>query len=183
MGLFDLFKKNKVNTAPENNTEKWILGTYAMWSMYYGGDWKYIAGSKKINRRNHTSMCIMLRRDWGISNKEELFDMADQLMQADEEDAAAWDLCRACQILGMGFIGDWITREEMVQHSILICCKMQKLFRSWDELYESYLKGFRDWRSYVGDGAEDAIRARENICRKLKENPDGPWTMPWWQLF
>lgn len=181
--MFDLLKKNKVNTAPENNTEKWILGTYAMWSMYYGGDWKYIAGSKKINRRNRTSMRIMLRRDWEISNKKELFDTAEQLMQTAEKDAEAWDLCRACQILGMGFISEWITRKEMVQHSIFICYEMQKLFHSWDELYESYLKGFRNWRKWEGDGAEEAILARETICRELKESPDGPWLIPWQQLF
>lgn len=183
MGFFDFFKTNKVNTAPENDTEKWILGTYAMWSTYYDGDWKYIAGCKKINIRSRSSMRTMLLRDWAVSDKKELFDMVNHLMQFFDIDTEAWDLCRACQILGMGFIADYITREEMVQHSLLVCHEMQKLFGSWDELYESYLKGFRDWKNDSGDGAEEAIRAREDICRKLKEAPDGPFTMPWQQRF
>lgn len=183
MGLFDLFQKDTVNTSPENDAERWILGTYAMWSVYYSGDWQHIAGSQKMNRRNRASMCLMLRRDWAVSNKEELFDMVNQLTYCCEENTEAWDLCRACQILGMGFIGNLISREEMLQHSIPVCHEMQKLFRSWDELYESYLKGFRDWRSGESDDAKEAIRARENICRTLKEASDGPWTIPWHQQF
>lgn len=121
MSLFGLFKKDTVNTIPENDTEKWILGTYAMWSVEYDGDWKYIASAKKIDRRNRATMCLMLRRDWGVSNKEELFDMVDYLIGFYKKNAAAWDLlenglqekkwcsvrllfvmrCRNCSVHGM----------------------------------------------------------------------------------
>lgn len=181
MGLFGLFKKETLNTAPENETEEWILGTYGMWSMNYDEkSWKYIAGVVKTHRGYRASMRIMLRRDWGIHNKEELLNTADSMLALYDEEAPAWDLCRACQILGMGYVAEWITREEMVQHSIPICQEMQKLYHSWTELYDSYLNGFRSWRIRVGgDQAEKAILDRTELCRELMDSPDGPRSLNW----
>ena len=71
-------------------------------------------------------MRVILRRDWEISNKTALFDMVDYLTalycegtdcEAEDIASGAWDLCRACQILGMGFVGGYIERQEMVQKS------------------------------------------------------------------
>lgn len=125
-------------------------------------------------------MRLMLRRDWAVNNKEELFQMVDTILALYEEEAPAWDLCRACQILGMGFVAEWITREEMVHHSIPVCREMQKLFRSWNELYDSYFQGFRSWRIRSGgEQVETAIRERAEICRQLMDSPDGPRSLNW----
>lgn len=35
MGLFGFLKKEPLNTMPASETEEWIAGTYAMWSVYY----------------------------------------------------------------------------------------------------------------------------------------------------
>lgn len=185
MGLF----KKKLNTAPVSETEEWILGTYGMWSMYYDEkndkkSWKQIAGVEKTNRGHRATMRLMLRRDWAINNKEELFSMVDSIIALYDEEAPAWDLCRACQILGMGFVAEWITREEMVQHSIPVCQKMQELFRSWIELYDSYFEGFRSWRTKVGgEQTETAIQERAEICRQLMDSPDGPSSLNWNLVF
>ena len=157
MALFGLFgKKESGNeTVPQNDVEKWILGTYAMWAAYADGDWHYIAGSTEKNKQEGASMRVILRRDWEISNKTALFDMVDYLTalycegtdcEAEDIASGAWDLCRACQIL---------------------------------ELYDSYIKGYRDWRAEQGGDAQKDIEARETLCRDLRNDPNGPCSVPW----
>ncbi len=190
MGFLGLFKKKEDGNAalPKTDTERWIVGTYAMWSEYAEGDWHYFAGSKEKNRQEGSSMRVMLRRDWEVTDKNTLLDMAllltlpyEEKEDCTEEELAlgAWDLCRACQILGMGFIGGYIEREKMMEKSIEIGRLMQSLYHSWGELYDSYLKGYREWRTKQGDGWEQAISEREDLCFKLRNDPNGPCSQPW----
>lgn len=88
-------------------------------------------------------------------------------------------MCRACQILGMGFVGGYIERQEMVQKSAEIGRVMQKYYHSWAELYDSYIKGYRDWRAEQGGDAQKDIEARETLCRDLRNDPNGPCSVPW----
>ena len=130
MALFGLFGKKETGneTIPQNDVEKWILGTYAMWAAYADGDWHYIAGSAEKNKQEGASMRVMLRRDWEVSNKTALLDMVDYLTalyregtdcEAEDIASGAWDLCRACQILGMGFVGTEIGRGRPCHAEIL----------------------------------------------------------------
>ena len=190
MALFGLFGKKETGneTIPQNDVEKWILGTYAMWAAYADGDWHYIAGSAEKNKQEGASMRVMLRRDWEVSNKTALLDMVDYLTalyregtdcEAEDIASGAWDLCRACQILGMGFVGGYIDRQEMVQKSAEVGRVMQKYYHSWAELYDSYIKGYRDWRAEQGGDAQKDIEARETLCRDLRNDPNGPCSVPW----
>lgn len=184
MSFFDkLFHSSKNETTeniePQNETERWILGTYAMWSQATGGDWNYFAGTKNPKKGDRWSMRVMLRRDWEITNKEQLFEMVEYLKADTEDEACAWDLCRACQILGMAYVGTWITREEMMKESIVVGQIIQKRFSSWKELYESYIKGYTLWRIQIGNDAEKAIQERKNLCEKLLLAADGPNTLDW----
>ena len=60
MGFLGFFqKKDKENTAlPKTDTERWITGTYAMWSEYADGDWHYFAGSKEKIRKKEPP-CVL----------------------------------------------------------------------------------------------------------------------------
>jgi len=190
MGLFGLFsgKQAKESMTPANDKEKWILGTYAMWAEATGGSSKYIAGSSEKSKQEAASMRVMLRRDWEVSNKESLLDTFSFLTALYEEgkectqediESAGWDLCRACQILGMGYVGGYIERQEMTDMSAKVGRVMQKYFHSWSELYDSYLKGYREWRREGEGDVEQDIMAREELCRKLRDMPDGPCTVDW----
>ncbi len=188
MGLFGLFgKKETESTLPANDTEKWLTGTYAMWSEYAEGDARYIAGSVEKNKQEGASMRTMLRRDWGISNREALMEQVGLLTalydsdDCEEEDLVlgAWDLCRACQILAMAYIGGYIDRQEMTKESVNVGRIMQKRYRSWSELFDSYAKGYADWRNGIGDGAAQDIKAREQLCRKHLNKPDGACALDW----
>ena len=101
-------------TRPLEDAERWVIASYAMWSEYYSeGNWQYVAGSP-VKEENAANMQLMLSRDWEIDDREDLLDTVMFLtaLYEDEEDVdqedietGAWDLCRACQILGMGFVG------------------------------------------------------------------------------
>ena len=189
MGLFGFLGKKETDesTAAANDTEKWIIGTYAMWSQATDGNWKHIAGSTSKNKKEAASMRVMLRRDWEVSNKAALFDMVNYLTalykdegcEQQDIEKAAWDLCRACQILGMGYVGGYIERQEMVRESVEIGRIMQKHFHSWEELYDSYMKGYSEWRKDAGEDAEKDIQSRKDLCQKLRNMPDGPCTVEW----
>lgn len=175
-------------TRAETATEKWLVCTSAIWSMYRGGDWQCFAGAQTKSQREIDAMGLMLRRDWGINNKAELLDTVKYLKEpyTNKQNLAkefiavgGWDLCRACQILAMSFVGGLISRKEMVTHSIAVGQIIQRLYHSWDELYDSYLKGYKDWRRGFGGDWQSELAARENFCRQLKNAPDGPRSLNW----
>ena len=192
MGMLDeLGEQNLDNiTAPLDDVERWVIATYAMWSEYYSeGDWQYIAGST-VKEENASNMQRMLSRDWGINNKEELLDTLvfltalyndEENLDPEDIETGAWDLCRACQILGMAFVAGIIGREEMMGISLMVCNLMQCYYPSWTHLYSSYLKGYKEWRLEDEEDEEalEAVKEREEICRQLLIMPNGPYSIPW----
>ncbi len=174
-------------TRPLEDAERWVIASYAMWSEYYSeGNWQYVAGSP-VKEENAANMQLMLSRDWEIDDREDLLDTVMFLtaLYEDEEDVdqedietGAWDLCRACQILGMGFVAGIIDREEMFGISMMVCGLMQFYYPSWMHLYSSYLNGYKEWR--LGDGDEEDEEAQEDVEeRKLLVMPGGPCSIPW----
>lgn len=189
MGLFDLFgkKEDENATVPVTEAEKWLTYTYAMWSESAQGDWHFIAGSTKKSKQEGASMRVMLRNDWGVSGKESLLDNVSFLTElyrqgtdVEEEDIkiGAWDLCRACQILAMGYVGGYLTREEMFGQSKDIGSIMQKYYHSWNELYDSYVAGYVTFAEENGLGNE-AVEKRRAICQKILIASDGPGSVEW----
>lgn len=178
-------------TNPLDDVERWVLATYAMWSEYYSeGGWQYIAGSSD-KEKCASDMQVMLSRDWEIDNQEDLLDtityltalyLDDENVDLEDIETGAWDLCRACQILGMAFVAGIIDREEMMELSLMVGSIMQCYYPSWMHLYTSYINGYREWR--LEDDEEDeealeAVEAREQICRQLLIMPNGPCSVPW----
>lgn len=189
MGLFGFGKKeNDQATIPANDVEKWLTATYAMWSMAAEGDWRYIAGSVSKSRQEGASMRVMLRRDWDISNKAALLDTVSYLTalyaegtdcEAEDIEKGAWDLCRACQIIGMAYVAGYIERQEMTEESVKVGRVMQKYYHSWSELYDSYMKGFQEWKLGQGGDAQKAVADRKALCNQLLSMPDGPCKVEW----
>ncbi len=188
MGFFDLFGKKDgvVESLPKNDVERWVTDTYAMWSEYCGGVWKYIGGYQK-NRSNASMMRGVLRRDWEISNHDDGVEMVEYLMldkeDAQEEKIAGWDYCRACQLLGMFYVAGYMEREEVINLSKKACKVIQKKFSSWDELCQSYIEGYSQWRREVdsefGGGMETDIQERNDIYQRLCQMEDGTYKLDW----
>ncbi len=178
-------------TTPQDDAERWVIATYAMWCEYYSeGGWQYIAGSS-TKEECASDMQLMLSRDWGVNNQEDLMEtftfltalyMDDEDLDQEDIETGGWDLCRACQILGMAFVAGIINREEMMGLSLMAGSLMQYYYPSWMHLYSSYLNGYKDWRLQDDEEDEEAledVEAREQICRKLLIMPGGPCSVPW----
>ncbi|MCI8454615.1 MAG: DUF1266 domain-containing protein [Lachnospiraceae bacterium] len=189
MGLFGLFgkKEDEAATIPANDAEKWVTATYAMWSESAGGRWNFIAGSPEKNKSESASMRVMLRRDWEVNNKGSLLEQvsfltslyAEEDCEAEDIEMGAWDLCRACQILAMGYVGGYLERAEMISESCRVGRIMQRHYHSWAELYDSYVKGYADWRIVQGGEAEKDITERKELVKRLFNSPDGPCAVAW----
>ena len=184
MGLFDIFKKKETETtAPVNDMERWFTDSYALWSEYAGGSWKCIGGYQK-NNADASMLRGVLSRDWGIRNAQELIEMIVDLLHMDSHtDPAtdAWDYCRATQLAGMGYIAGYFNRAVLTDCSAVAAKVMQLNYRSWEELCESYLAGQAAWarRSYDAEQAQQVIKERRDIYRRLCAMPDGPYRVPW----
>ena len=178
-------------TTPLDDVERWVIATYAMWSEYYcEGGWQYIAGSS-VKEECASDMQLMLSRDWDINNQDDLLDtityltalyMDDENLDQEDIETGAWDLCRACQILGMAFVAGMIDREEMMELSLVTGSLMQCYYPSWMHLYSSYINGYKEWRLEEDEEDEQAledVEAREQICRQLLIMPNGPCSVPW----
>lgn len=169
-------------TEPANDTERWFTATYAIWSAWAwkNGDWRYFSGIKETNKEKEESLRTTLSRDWDITDRETLLDMVTWLLSKEEEGVpAAWDLCRACQILGMSYVAGYIKRKELVNKSVEVGRIMQQYYHSWDELYESYMRGYRAWRKTQGGNVQKAIAEREAIYDELWKHPYGPCSIKW----
>lgn len=179
------------STTPDSPAEKWITATYAIWSEYAMDSWKYLSGVSGKSRETISGMQKGLENSWSIRNRQELLKEVEALkgdyLKGDTSDNqtyyAGWDLCRACQILGMGYVADLIDREEMVRESVKVVPLMRQYFSSWNDLYSSYLTGYRSWREYYDtefdSEAEKDINRRAAIARELLSAPDGPCSLDW----
>lgn len=177
MGLFDIFGKKETETTDViNDMERWCTDTYALWAEYAGGSWKLIGGYKK-NSADASMMRRVMRRDWGINNGEELLFMIVGLLRVsdhNEKESDAWDYCRATQLAGMGYVAGYFTREMLLNCSAVAAKVMQQTYNSWEELCESYLKGYAEWCQ-----DEAAVAERRGIYQRLSAMPDGPYHVAW----
>lgn len=124
----------------------------------------------------------------GLEELEEE-DYADFLMEAydfSEEDAAyaasvykmykeygetaidGWDYCRAMSLLSFYYMAGYYTKEEALDKSLEIATTLQPMFHSWDELIDSYLRGYEYWAQ------EDSTERRE-IYEDLLAADDNPF--------
>ncbi len=184
MGLFDRFGKKETETTDVNNDmERWVTDTYALWSEYAGGSFRQIGGYQK-NRADASMIRGVLRRDWAIGNEQELLETIVDLLRVEvhkEAKTDAWDYCRATQLAGMGYIAGYFTREVLLNCSAVAGKVMQTNYGSWEELCESYLAGHAVWcrETFDKDQAEKTIAERREIYKRLCSMPDGPYRVDW----
>ena len=174
LNIFD--KGTKENSEYANTAEKWIAATYAMWSEYNRGSWKRLGGFLK-NGADASMMRGVLKRDWEISGIEDGMEEVEVLIDTethDENETDAWDYCRAAQLLGMFYISGYMTSEEMMNKAHEVAEVIKANYNSWEELCQSYIAGYAQW---VED--ENAVGQRKAIYERLKNIPDGPYSVDW----
>ncbi len=179
-----LFKKKFMKTAnstiPIDDSERWFLATYAMWSEYVG-DARFMCGLQK-KPKNQKNIRNILKRDWGITDKQSGIDMINELKNSycygnDDRDLLAWDLCRAMQLSGCLFFCNYIDRETMRAVSCDVGRQIQQKFSSWEDLCENYLEGFSLWRTHNFENSRDEITERIQIYEDLRDREDSPYSV------
>lgn len=189
-------------SLPRNDLERWLAGTYAIWGQFFAqvaeADGKMAWDDAMENgpihfggRPNDEASRKLTRGtlldSWEIHDQRELLETVAYmsagpgLRHCRDQADRAWELCRAMQLLGMGYIAGWYSREEMLRRSCQVGRVLQENFSSWDELCEGFLEGFARWRrrSFPQD-AEANIQVRREIYEKLRQRPDSPYRVSWY---
>ncbi|MCM1536689.1 MAG: DUF1266 domain-containing protein [Clostridium sp.] len=82
----------------------------------------------------------------------------------------AWDYCRALNLLSFYYVAGYYTKEEALDKSLEIAGRLQPMYSSWDELVESYLRGYEYW-------AEESSAKRRAVYEDLKTREDNPFSV------
>lgn len=192
MGLFDLFGKKSApeDSLPLTDSEKWIVATYAIWSEFSNGSWKFIGGFEK-NRSNASMARGVLNRDWVVNNAESGRDMVKYLIdhagKANAEDGAeaqerakkklAFDYACACNMCGRMYLGGFMEREAAMNLAKEAAKKIQESYNSWEEYGAAYVEGAKLELGYnEGDSREKQL---DDIFARLSAMADGPYTVAW----
>lgn len=82
----------------------------------------------------------------------------------------AWDYCRAMNLLGFYYLAGYYTEQEALDTSLELAQAIQPLYNSWDELIDSYLRGYEYW-------AEESSDERRAVYEELKSREDNPFAV------
>lgn len=79
-----------------------------------------------------------------------------------------WDYCRALSLMGFYYAAGYYTKEEALDKSLEIAKELQPLYSSWDELVDSYLRGYEYW-------AQTDSSERRAVYEELLAAEDNPF--------
>lgn len=171
---------------PRNDLECFSASTFAIWAHSFPmlEGWPLVTGVHGSRKVLASFKKVALGEQWGIHDRQEGLRIIHELVEehAGRMDTvyAGWDLCRANQLAGMMYLVKMIDRQEMDREFARTGKVLQQRFASWDEMAESYLEGYEDWRRRSGDpDAAGSTARRRHIFLLLKQNPDGPYSVPW----
>lgn len=83
-----------------------------------------------------------------------------------------WDYCRAASLCGWYYIAGYYTEQEALDKSLEIAQTIQKRFSSWDEMMDSYLRGYEYWAYESGD-------TRREVYEDIKTRDNSPYLLDW----
>lgn len=93
-----------------------------------------------------------------------------------EKSGLAWDLCRAANLIGLGYNAKYISESEAWGLLARVARQTQKSFTSWQEMSDNFLDGRKIW------AGESSVKFE--LCAKLMLNPNdknSPWTQSPWE--
>lgn len=83
-----------------------------------------------------------------------------------------WDYARALSLLGWYYIAGFYTESEALDKALEIAQELQGKFSSWDDLMESYMRGYEYW-------SDESADPRREVYQELKARSDGPYQVSW----
>ena len=85
-----------------------------------------------------------------------------------EKAIAGWDLSRAMQLIGWGYIAGYYTYEEAMDESMETAKLIRQMFSSWDDFLGSYLYGYSYWCGEDLTDTSSMAYGRKQIYEELK---------------
>lgn len=99
-----------------------------------------------------------------------LVDMYTMYDEYGEHAIDAWDYCRALNLASFYYVAGYYTREEALDKSLEIAKEFQAMYSSWDELVDSYLRGYEYW-------AEESSDERRAVYEEIKGRDNNPYAV------
>lgn len=97
----------------------------------------------------------------------------------DENDMAAWDLCRINQLCADFYFCKYMSYEEAMDVSLRNSLRLQKMYSSWEEMVGSYMLGYQFWQSDPCATDDSPTLERYRYYDELLEMEDGPYSLDW----
>ena len=149
-------------------------------------DWLLTEG----HRTEFVEFMQMLDEDgWGDYSEEETAAMIGALLEDEEagkflahsyadyltygeSSIDAWDYARALSLLGWYQVAGFYTETEALDKALEIAKELQSKFSSWDDLTESYMRGYEYW-------SEESADDRRAVYENIKGRSDSPYSVAW----
>lgn len=116
----------------------------------------------------------MLRDWWDVHGPREHQAALANLAKSGRPDNA-WDLIRHVLVTRMGVGAGYISAEDSWDAIRPVAVRLQRVYRNWNELGQSYLQARRQWRHFPLDGSEDDTEMKR-IVENIAELRHGMWT-------
>ncbi len=154
--------------ASADETLDWILTEGHRTS--FAEDMKTLEENGATPDTSSEDLISMLINDFGFDEEEAQSYAGAYAMYAEfgPEAITGWDYCRAMNLLGYYYIAGHYSEQEALDKSLEIAQTMQPLFESWDDLIDSYLRGYEYWAQ--GDSEE-----RRALYEEIKTRDDNPF--------
>lgn len=149
-------------------------------------DWLLTEG----HRTDFAEFMQLLDEDgWADYSEEEAAVMLGQLLEDEDQGKSlahsyadyrvygagsidGWDYSRALSLLGWYYVAGFYTESEALDKALEIAQELQGKFSSWDELIESYMRGYEYW-------AEDSADPRREVYQQIKSRSGSPYQVAW----
>lgn len=148
--------------------ERWLLASYSLYvagDPYHNGDFSCAGGYERTAYQRAVALEV-LEDPWEIRNKAELLDAVRHLIETGRARRDGWQLGRATMVLGFGYIGELVSRQELLEYSLEAALAIQQAFPGWQALFDSYMESYAAWVK-----KPSAAAGRRRIYRELLRDP------------
>lgn len=159
-----ILEENRVRS----DYERWLLASYSLYiagDPYHNGDFA-CAGGYERTVYQRTIALEVLGDPWEIRSKTELLDTVRHLISTGRARRDGWQLGRATMVLGFGYIGELISRQELLEYSLEAALAIQQTFSGWRALFDSYMESYTAWAK-----KPSAAAGRRRVYRELLRDP------------
>lgn len=174
MPLNDSTRQLEINSLDEwwgvtdrktaDETLDWILNEGHRYS--FADDMAYLESNGMASAADKKAF-VLEYFDVSEETAESMAKCYDYYVQYGSTAIDGWDYCRALNLMSFYYIAGYYTAEEALDKSLEIGKTVQSLFGSWDELVDSYLRGYEYW----SEGSSDERREVYNDLLEAKDNP------------